>query len=459
MAVVSKTRKQSTTKIIDDVGIDNKESRDNMEEDINSGDNKMDQKTIEELKARLSAMNVEKEVQEEKCKERISFRLGIVGLGHGGSRIAEEFYNLGYQAIAVNTALQDLENINIPSENKLFCNMGIGGCAKDLLKGEEAAIQYKTQIQELIYNKLDSSQILIIVSSAGGGSGAGAFSTVVDICNTTGKPLVLMSILPKVSEDVTTKSNSLETIAKLAEYVNIGQAQSLILIDNARIESIHAGISQMEFYKTANKTIVEPIDAFNVYSMMPSPVKPLDSQEFGMLLLNGGGITTFGSIEVEDYEGDLSISKAIMDSLQKNLLVSGLDYTTAKYAGYMILANKNVWEKVSTGAIDFAHTIIIDTFGNPTTVCKGIYDIDMKEDIVKIYTIVSGLVLPSERIENLKKEINSQQISIKAKDADRSQKLKIDLSKDHTVSEVDKIKQRISAKLSGLGKLNNLGRK
>lgn len=460
-AKVTKTNKPAKTKVIDDVGLDKQMESSNellSKEDGDSNMDNIDNKVLEELKEKLS-QNVEKEVQEEKNKDQVSLKFGIVGCGHAGSRLAEAFYKLGYSAVALNTATQDLIHIEIPEENKLFMDIGLQGSAKDLNRGEEAAVTYREQIQDLIYKKLDTTQVLIICSSAGGGSGAGSLSTVIDVANTTGKPIVLMSVLPMVSEDVKTKSNSLETISKLASYVTENKVQSFILVDNAKIESIHSGVGQMDFYKIANRSIVEPLDAFNIYSMKPSQFKALDSAEWATILLNSGGVSTYGKISIEDYEGELAISKAIIDSLQKNMLVSGLDYKQAKYVGYIIIANSNAWKKIPTGATNYANALINEIFGNPECTYKGIYESDMKEDMVQIYTFVSGLGVPDERISVMKKDIESQQINLKVKDVDRTKQLKVDLTKDNTVNEVDKIKAKIASKMSGLGKLTSLGKK
>ena len=52
------------------------------------------------------------------------FNFAIVGIGQGGSRLAETFWNLGYRRVCViNTAPQDLATIKMPDSNKLL----IGG--------------------------------------------------------------------------------------------------------------------------------------------------------------------------------------------------------------------------------------------------------------------------------------------------------------------------------------------
>ena len=44
-----------------------------------------------------------------------AYKFAIVGVGQGGSRLAETFWKLGYRRVAViNTAAQDLKSIKVP---------------------------------------------------------------------------------------------------------------------------------------------------------------------------------------------------------------------------------------------------------------------------------------------------------------------------------------------------------
>ena len=59
-----------------------------------------------------------------------AYKFAIVGVGQGGSRLAETFWKLGYRRVAViNTAAQDLKSIKVPRENKLL--VGGHGAGKD----------------------------------------------------------------------------------------------------------------------------------------------------------------------------------------------------------------------------------------------------------------------------------------------------------------------------------------
>jgi cell division GTPase FtsZ len=435
---VEKTKKDDEIK--DDIGID-----DNEEE------NKEEKLTADEILEKIKNKKMKS-----KEKKEVSLDFGVIGLGQAGSKLAANFYSLGYKGLAINTATQDLSNIKMPEENKVFLDIGIQGAAKDLSRGEEAACQYREDIYKKIDNTLGSCKVLIVCSSLGGGSGAGSLSVIIDLLQNIGKPIVVLAVLPMVSEDIKAKSNSLETLSKLSNYVSNEHIHNLIVVDNARIEAIYEGVSQFEFYDVANKAIIEPLDVFNRMSMKSSEVKSLDSAELATMLLNGEGLSIYGKITIDDYEDETAIAEAVFNGLEGNLLASGFDLKEARYVGFMVMANKNVWKKIPAGSINFASTMIHDTFGNPESLYKGIYESDDEENLVKVYSFASGLGLPKSRIDGLREDVKVQQAAIKDKDVDRKKKLKLDIGKDNVVSDVDKIKQRIASKKKGFGKLNDM---
>lgn len=384
-------------------------------------------------------------------KER-SIVFGVVGSGHGGSRLAEAFYKLGYDAVAVNTAIQDLKFIEIPDSNKLLLDNGIGGAAKELEIGRVAAESHKGEILQLINEKLSSSQVNILCLSLGGGSGAGSCETMVDLLSGLGKPLIVMTILPMDNEDAQTKSNALETLTKLTKMTQAKKVNNLIVVDNTKIESIYHNVSQMEFYGVANKAIVNTIDVFNTLSAMPSPSKPLDPMEFSKILLDGEGLTVYGEFTVENYEEDVGIATAVMENLSNNLLASGFDLKQSKYVGYLVTANRDVWAKIPSSSIGYANSLVSDLCGSPQGIFKGVYVVDSPENVVKVYSIFAGLGLPTSRIEELKSSTKELQSKIKVKDDARNLTLQLDTGINETVTAAQKIKNAISAKNSSFGK-------
>lgn len=415
-------------------------------------DQEVDLNKLAALKSKLKKT----EPKEIKMKKERSLNLGIVGSGQGGSRLVASFFKMGYESVAViNTAMQDLKYIEVPEDRKMHLKYGMGGAAKELELGKAAAEDHREELSKFLDDKLEDSQVNVLCLSLGGGSGAGSCETLVDLLSENGKPLVVMAILPMDTEDSQTKANSLETLAKLAKLTQTKKVNNLICVDNAKIEAIYHNVSQMDFFEVANKAIVEPIDVFNVLSSMPSHSKSLDSMEWSKLFIDGEGLSIYGSFDVNNYTEDTAIAEAVINNLSGNLLAEGFDLKQSRYVGFMITANKNVWSRIPASSVNYAASMINDLCGNPKAVFKGMYVTEEPNDVVKVYSMFSGLGLPTSRVEQLKKDTLDLQSKVKSKDDGRNLTLQLDTGTNSTVSEAQKIKDRIASKSSSFGKLLN----
>jgi len=446
MSVKHSIQQDKPEEVIDDMTDNNEE--------------KEQQDKLAALKAKSQARQQENQAKAEAkmaskivSKKERSLALGVLGSGQAGSRIAEAFYKLGYDSIVVNTAMQDLKFIDIPDSNKLLLEYGLGGAAKEIEIGKAAAEAHRGEILQLVNDKLSSSQVNLLCLSLGGGSGAGSCETLVELLSELGKPLIVITVLPMDTEDAQTKSNALETLSKLAKMAQSKKVNNLIVVDNAKIETIYHHVSQMDFYSVANKAIVDPIDMFNTLSSMPSSTKALDPMEWSKLFIDGEGLSVYGEFSVENYQEDTAIAEAVINNLSGNLLAEGFDLKQSKYVGFIIAANKNVWSKIPASSVNYASSMINDLCGNPKGVFKGMYVIDSPEDTVKVYSMFSGLGLPSVRVEQLKSETKELQSKVKTKDESRNLTLQLDTGTNDTVSAAQKIKEKIAAKSSAFGKL------
>jgi len=412
----------------------------------------IDNDKLAELRKKLAKKEEDEMPAKVVVKSEKSINFGVIGSGQAGGRLAETFYRLGYDAVAVNTATQDLKFLNLPETNKLLLEFGLGGAARELDLGKAAAEAHKDKIMELVNNQLADAQVLVFCLSLGGGSGAGSCETIVDLLTSTGKPLMVMTVLPMESEDAQTKHNALETLSKLTKFAQTKRIANLVVVDNAKIESLFSDVGQMDFYNVANRAIVEPLDVFNKLSSMPSNVKPLDPTELAKILIDGEGLTTYGEIKVSNYSDETAIAEAVVENLNSNLLASGFDLKQAKYVGVLLTANKEVWKKIPSVAVNYATAMISDHCGTPKGIFKGVYTTEDTEDCVKVYSMFSGLGLPMSRVEQLKKEAQTLTQTVKTKDEQRNLTLNLDSGKDETVSKVQEIKNKIAAKSSTFGK-------
>ena len=337
MSVTNETVTNESEQVVDDIS--NTEQTKTQEE-INVD-------TMAALKARMAAKkegaSMPPKIIEKKKK---SIQFGVVGSGQAGSRIAETFYSLGYPTVVFNTASQDLEFIKIPDANKYLLEYTLGGAAKSLSIGSEAAQAHLDGINALVSDKLDDTHVLLLCLSLGGGSGAGSCETMVDVLTATGKPVIVITVLPMTTDDSATKNNALITLSKLAKMAQNKKIANLIVVDNAKIESIYADVSQMDFFEVSNHAIVDPIDAFNKYSAMPSKVKSLDPMELAKIFTDGEGLTIYGEMAVSNYEEPTAIAEAVIENLNGGLLAGGFDLKQTRYAGVLFVGNSKVMNSI-----------------------------------------------------------------------------------------------------------------
>src|SRR5690606_3886181 len=313
---------------------------------------------------------------------------------------------------------------------------------------------YRAAINQLVQTKLGDAQVFIFCTSLGGGSGAGSVEVVVDILAQIGKPVVVLTVLPKASEDAQLKHNAWQTLSKFTKMFNEGKIDNIITVDNAKIESLYSDVGPFNFFKVSNKAIVSPLDVFNTMSRRKDEgLKVLDSTEFGKLFIDGKGFTVYGEMSVEDYEDEMAIATAIVESLKGNLLASGFDIRQARYAGFMLVAPKEVWDKVSSVSLDYAQRMINDACDSPMAIFQGVYPEENGEDCVKVYSMFSGLGLPEERIDQLKTEAQMKMANAERKDNERKLHMKVDVGNE-TVNKVDEIKKKIESRKSSFNKLH-----
>jgi cell division GTPase FtsZ len=413
-------------------------------------DESVDNDKLAALKAKMAAKEDKEDMPVRILEKKTrSLEIGVVGSGQAGSRLAESFYKLGYDALAFNTARQDLEHIDIPEANKCLLEYGLGGASKDPQIGKEAAETHRDYISAKINDQLGGADIFCFCTSLGGGSGGGSIDTMIEVMGSMGKPVVVMTVLPMTNEDPQTKKNSLEALRKLASYVQQGLVHNLVVVDNAKIETIFKDIGPMNFYRVSNEAIVNPLDVFNTYSSMPSAgMKVMDPMEWTKILIDGNGLSLYGEISVSNYEEDTALAEAVVENLTAGLLAEGFDLKQTKYVGAIFLANEKVWGKVPAAAINYAMTMVQDHAGTPQGVFRGIYQSDdLDEDVVKVYSFFSGLALPESRVEELKVEVSTHLSTLKTKEETRNLSLNLDTG-SKAKNAVEEVNERIKDKKS-----------
>ena len=418
------------------------------------GKTSLDAATLQRLRGRMDK-KVEEDVPKVVAKRSVAIEMAVIGVGQAGSRIAEVFHKLGYDAGVINTSSQDLAYIDVVPSNKLLLTGTLGGTGKDLDLGREIFSSNLELITDFSKGIVEGNNMVYLAVSGGGGTGSSSVEVMVPMLYEFGTPVGVIYVLPKATEDAQSKKNSLETLARLAKLSSANVIASLVVVDNARIEAIYANLSQSKFWEASNRAIVEPIDVFNHLTSRPSRFTSLDPSDFGKIV-SAGDCSVYGVIEVEDYMSETALAESVIDSLSSNMLAEGFDLTQTRVGGVIITGSKEVLDRLPAININYCfHMISEQTKG--ASIFQGIYDVDSDTDSVKIYSWFAGLGLPKSRIETLKEESKAQSAVASQKDKDRSSSMSMSLEDEGVGNIASDIHKKIQRKNSGFNRLQVTG--
>jgi cell division GTPase FtsZ len=406
-------------------------------------------KLEEELKGKTEEENMSVTMIEQQDR---SVNVGVVGVGQCGSKLAEEFYNRGYTALVVNTAMQDLKPIKIPERHKLFLDYALGGAAKDLETGAAAAEEHADKILEVLEESFEDNEVLMLVTSGGGGTGSGSAETMVKLMAQLDKPLTVVYVLPLSSEDTLAKHNSIQTLSKLAKLAREDVINSLMVVDNAKIELLNPGKSMAEFWRVANNAIVEPVHLFNKLSSTPSEYTSLDPMDFTRIFVGTGDCALYGMIEVDEYLEEDALAEAVITNMENGLLASEFDLKQTRSAGVIVTGSKEVLQQIPATNIEYGFAMVNKLCNEGTQVFRGVYEVP-DQDNLRVYSLFSGLGLPEERIGELKAEAERHMAALKGKEDNRASNMTIDVGKTQAVSAADALHKKIKTKKSAMGKI------
>ena len=385
-----------------------------------------------------------------------SLLFGVVGVGQGGSRLAEEFHNFGYSACCINTAEQDLTYINLPDDKKLFVDFALGGAGKDIDLGEEAIRSAREEVYNLLYETFyDKVDSLILTIGGGGGTGSGGTVPMVETLAAFGLPVTVLYTLPMSTEDAVTKSNAVQTLDKIARMANEKLINGVIVVDNARIEQIYPNISTGQFWKVANFDIINVFNMFNTLSSCATKYISLDPMDFSRIFTSGNCVV-YGkvTIPIHTKDGEVrlfpdQIALALTRSLSEGLLAEGFDLSEAVRAGVIFTAKESILDQIPASHINYAFQQLNEMVGG-SGIFRGIYRDDSAKDELTIYSIFSGLGLPKDRVAQLIDEAEDRMAEMEEKDVDKKKMSVID-SIQTTKKEQD-LYRDMKKQSSGFGK-------
>ena len=334
-----------------------------------------------------------------------AYKFAVVGVGQGGSRLAETFWKLGYRRVAViNTAAQDLKSIKVPRENKLL--VGGEGAGKDRKVAEDIFQENREDILDFLKRTFKGGfDRALVCIGAGGGTGAGggpvAVEIVHDLCQSyniessdADARVGAVVALPTRAEGSRVQQNAKQTADILIKQSQAGTLSPLVILDNERIKQIYPKLSVNQFWSTANTSICSLFHLFNKIACQDSQYTAFDKADLDTIF--SSGIISFGAVPVskgDDGIEETDISYAVRDNLKKNILAN-IEVSTGDVAACVVIGDRKTLDNTAQESLEHGFEQLSRLLGSGSTVHRGIYHTPKKGLVV--YTIIGGIKAPEQ---------------------------------------------------------------
>lgn len=197
--------------------------------------------------------------------------LAILGLGHGGSRVAasvhEAFDEEGFRIAAADTDQRALGSLGLPSAIVLGAEWAKGqGCGGDVKRGERAAAGCRKLLEDAF-----GSALTIVVAGLGGGAGGGTAVVVARLARELGRPTVFLVTLPIAMEGRARRMQAEETLRELRET-----ADTVVAVSNDHLFSALPPDTPAPLaFATANRVLAETVAVWGRL-FLAQPLLPID---------------------------------------------------------------------------------------------------------------------------------------------------------------------------------------
>ena len=352
-----------------------------------------------------------------------------VGIGQCGNKFADAFAGCKMKAIAINTTDKDMSKLkNIDKQN--LVNISInnnGGAGKTPEIGQISMLQNVEQVCSRIDAVGSDADYVLLWAGLGGGTGSGGLPVLMKELKKRGKNVIVGMTLPDASEGYEVKMNAIKacvSILKLAEKKRV----PFFIIDNNRVKMDMDMESEID-RSASNQKIARIISQFNKYANQASSLATFDETDYRKTLaVPGMVVVTKTIIPAEDVRTADSLRDAVVAEWKNNKFYSEYDASTARMFTTIVNAPGKWLESKSNSKMVESSIISLRSECGTVSPYFGIYAYDdgTKNGAgnIVIYTMLTGLKAPMERLLKLKEDAVRENEEVKEKE----QKNKIDFS-------------------------------
>ncbi len=334
----------------------------------------------------------------------VAFRMGFVGAGQGGSKIAQAFWSLGYRRVgAFNTTENDFAGLD---EKMPKLSLQIGGAAKDMKLARDAFASNTEDVWDLFTRSWGTKVDCVLVCvGLGGGTGSGSALPMVNLARKyltdKGLPPRVGAVvsLPSVEDGQQVARNAVTAFRELVE----AKVSPLIVIDNDRVHELY-NPPYANLLPTSNEVVSGLFHLFNRLADTRSPHMTFDRSEFAQILDSGIVVMGSANIPVEAVTSPADVSSAIKSDLANSVLAD-VDLKTGRKAACIFVASDDVLNTFGKDYFAAGFTMLNRIVGaaypegTDVVLHRGIYSGD--EDGLQCYTMVGELDPPKAKLDAL----------------------------------------------------------
>ena len=247
-------------------------------------------------------------------------KVGVIGIGNCGNQIACLAHKEAQcDAFAINTSENDLATLADGIPKKCV------GDTQGTGTNRAAAKQFlKNSIMELIRdeefkNFVEKVDVLLIVSSMGGGSGSGMAPLMSNIIREafrlndgSEKITILVGVMPRLNEGYSTQVNALDYLHELFDVLD---SPTYMIYDNNNF----AKETSYKVLETVNQQVVEDIKVMQCRYNTPTPYDSIDEKDMKTLLSSPGRIViaTLLGVKEKDFD-EVGIEDLLIERIKKS---------------------------------------------------------------------------------------------------------------------------------------------
>ena len=305
-------------------------------------------------------------------------RYGYVGFGNMGGNQAKPFYVKGYPVMVANTAVSDLNGLDLPKDCKYHILNGYGS-SKERKKAKQLLAENDCENFDLLINEIKerfkNCKVIFLIASSGGGSGSGVLPAVTQrLIEETDKIICAITCTPDDNASLKEFMNCYEFFQELESIE--GRAGTFIIDNNKNRNKF-----------TLNEQFACYLDAF-LNCETNSALGVVDRAEIENVL------SQKGMCIINKQSSETATTQTVIEKIRENIYAKlENDGVVANIA----LVNSN--NKVRLNEI-------VESVGQPLATFEG-------HELDGTVLALSGLSFPYSKLEEIKQKIEDNKDTIK----------------------------------------------